>query len=325
MSMTIPRADPVSPRPAATGVAYHRLLHSDWSVAPGKRWTAIAHRAPHGWTVDSLAQTPPASVFLDLLFAGPRTLAGFDFPIGLPAICLDWIGIGFCQLLTSPLSDQARRFLTPVETLCDVSPAQPFYRNHPAGGRQADLLRGLGCADFQHLLRACEMKTANRSRAESIFWTVGAKQVGKAALSGWHDVVIPARARGARLWPFDGALSALSSHVLTLTETYPAEAYQHLGMNRTVKKRSQDGRKAAGVAMLAWASRHHVTLPEEIETQITSGFGAREDGEDAFDALAGLCGMIEVADGRRAEAPDAMASWIRHEGWILGQTDVPAP
>jgi len=181
--------------PMAKPVAYDRLVHSDWSVSAGKRWTAIAHRSLQGWSIDRLAQTPPAPACLDLLFAVPRTLAGFDFPIGLPAMVMDRIGGDFCQFLSSPLSDRAQRFLTPVETLRDISPAQPFYRRHPAGGRQADLLRGLGCADFNALLRACEMKTATRSRAESIFWTVGAKQVGKAALSGWHDVVIPARAR----------------------------------------------------------------------------------------------------------------------------------
>ena len=311
--------------PMAKPVAYDRLVHSDWSVSAGKRWTAIAHRSLQGWSIDRLAQTPPAPACLDLLFAVPRTLAGFDFPIGLPAMVMDRIGGDFCQFLSSPLSDRAQRFLTPVETLRDISPAQPFYRRHPAGGRQADLLRGLGCADFNALLRACEMKTATRSRAESIFWTVGAKQVGKAALSGWHDVVIPARARGARLWPFDGPLSRLASDALTLAETYPAEAYQHLGMNRIVKKRTQDGRRAAGAVLLSWASRHHVTLPSAIEGPIRNGFGERDDGEDAFDAITGLCGMIEVADGRRAEAPDAMASWARLEGWILGQTDLPVP
>jgi hypothetical protein len=45
------------------------------------------------------------------------------------------------------------------------------------------------------------------------------------------------------------------------------------------------------------------------------------DGEDAFDAITGLCGMIEVADGRRAEAPDALWTSHQREGWILGQID----
>jgi len=302
-------------------VAFDRLIHSDWSVAPAKRWTAIARRSPNGWSVASLAQTPSSHEFLDLLFDGPKTLAGFDFPIGLPSIYLDKIGIGFCELLTSPATGRARRFFTPAETLFDISPAQPFYRKHPAGGRQADLLRRLGCEKFDELLRVCDRKTANRSRAESIFWTVGAKQVGKAALSGCREILIPARARGARLWPFDGTLSSLSSHALTLAETYPAEVYRHLGMSRTVKKRTQGGRKAAGAVMLEWASKRDVMFGAELASLICDGFGAREDGEDAFDAITGLCGMIEVADGRRAEAPDALWTSNPCEGWILGQID----
>jgi hypothetical protein len=306
-----------------TRLGFDRLIHSDWSVAPNKRWTAIAERSPMGWSIASLAQTPSPPAFLDLLFDRPKTLAGFDFPIGLPSISLDKLGIGFCDLLALPASDHARRFLTPAETLFDISPAQPFYRRHPPGGRQADLLQRLDCTSFDDLLRACDRPTANRSRAESVFWTVGARQVGKAALSGWRDILMPARARGARLWPFDGRLSTLSSDALTLAETYPAEAYQHLGMKRTVKKRTQDGRTAAGAAMLGWASRHHVTISAAIGQLIKTGFGERSDGEDAFDAITGLCGMIEVADGRRAEALDALWNSPPCEGWILGQTDVP--
>src|SRR4051794_18870497 len=280
-----------------TPVAFDRLVHSDWSVAPHKRWTAISQRSSNGWSIDSLAQTPSPDEFLDLLFDGPRTLAGFDFPIGLPSLYLDNIGIGFCELLSLPASDHARRFFTPADTLFDISPAQPFYRKHPPGGRREDLLRRLECTSFDQLLRICDRKTANRSRAESIFWTVGAKQVGKAAQSGWRDILVPARARGARLWPFDGPLSSLTSHALTLAETYPAEVYQHLGMNRTVKKRTQGGRQAAGAVMQAWASERNVTFGPDLASLIRDGFGARDDGEDAFDAITGLCGMIEVADG----------------------------
>jgi hypothetical protein len=175
----------------------------------------------------------------------------------------------------------------------------------------------------------CIRRAAARLRQENekpvarriVFWTVGAKQLGKAALSGWRDILIPARARGARLWPFDGTLSSPSSHALTLAETYPAEVYRHLGMNRTVKKRTQGGRKAAGDVMLEWASKCDVTFGADLAGLIRDGFGARNDGEDAFDAITGLCGMIEVADGRRAEAPDALWTSDPREGWILGQID----
>ena len=300
-------------------LAFDRLAHSDWSVSPNKRWTAVALRAQDGWLIDSLRQTPAPDAFLDFLFDQRRkTLAGFDFPIGLPAFYLDRMDLEFCELLSDPTSDRSRRFFTMAETLFDVSPAQPFYRNHPRGGRHADLLRRLECLTFSDLLRQCDKKTALRARAESVFWTVGPKQVGKAALSGWQEILVPSVRRQARLWPFDGRLSSLDSHVLTLAETYPGEAYQHVGMKRMVRKRSQEGRKAGGQAMLIWASKHKVGFAPDVEWSIRDGFGNRPDGEDPFDAVAGLCAMIEVADGRRAEAPALIKS---REGWILGQID----
>jgi hypothetical protein len=36
------------------------------------------------------------------------------------------------------------------------------------------------------------------------------------------------------------------------------------------------------------------------EAQVDNGFGPTKDGEDPFDALVGLCSMIDVAVGRRA-------------------------
>jgi hypothetical protein len=304
-------------------LAFDRLVHSDWSVASDKRWTAVARRSRRGWRVESLQRTPPSDQFLECLFdPAQRTLAGFDFPIGLPAFYLDKMGWAFRKLLSTPYPDRAGRFFDAVDTLFDVSPEQPFYRRHPRGGRRPDLLRGLGCDDFDHLLRACDRATKTRSRAESIFWTVGAKQVGKAALSGWREMLIPALGRGACLWPFDGPLSSLDSNVLTIAETYPAEAYQHIGMRRTIRKRSQQGRSAGCGIMLEWGSRHGIAFSSEIEACMQQGFGERGDGEDPFDALAGLCGMIEVADGRRAEAPGFVAGAMRREGWILGQIEV---
>jgi hypothetical protein len=43
------------------------------------------------------------------------------------------------------------------------------------------------------------------------YWTLGGNQVGKAAIDGWQNVVRPALALGASLWPFDGSLENLSS------------------------------------------------------------------------------------------------------------------
>jgi len=154
-------------------LAFDRLVHSDWSANPGKRWSAHAVRANGVWRIERIAQTPPAETFLaDLFGHGKPTLAGFDFPIGLPLLSLDRLGCGFREFMCSP---QARGFLEPADSLFSVSPMQPFYRKHPAGGRRAHLLHALECAGFDELLRVCDRPTPYRSRAESIFWTVGAK------------------------------------------------------------------------------------------------------------------------------------------------------
>src|SRR3712207_7284214 len=54
-------------------------------------------------------------------------------------------------------------------------------------------------------------------------------------------------------------------------------------------------------------------------TLFRSGFGADAAGEDRFDSVVGLLGLIGVLDGAR---PDFVPEdpWIRRwEGWVLGQ------
>src|SRR5262249_6918040 len=161
---------------------------------------AVAIRSRNGWLINRVAPTSEPAGFLDDLFdRSRRTLAGFDFPIGLPVPFLDKAGLQFRELLANPLSERTKRFLTPLETLFDISPDQPFYRTHPKGARHCHLFQRLGCAQIEDLLRECDKRTERRNRAESIFWTVGARQVGKAALTGWQDILIPALARKARL------------------------------------------------------------------------------------------------------------------------------
>jgi hypothetical protein len=303
-------------------LAFDRLVHSDWSVSPKKRWSATALRSSKGWSIVCLQKAPDG--FVDYLLNHPgSTLAGFDFPIGLPSFYVKQTSFGFRSLISDPSSNRAQCFLSPTETLFEISTDQPFYRKHPQGGSHSILFERLRCRSIDDLLRQCDRKTKNRSRAETIFWTVGAKQVGKAALAGWREILIPCRAQGASLWPFDGPLSSLQTSKLTIAETYPAEAYQHIGMPRTVKKRSQAGRQVAGKIMLDWAAKYNVSFTKAIEMDILDGLGSGKEGEDPFDALAGLCGIIEVVDGRRAEAPTLKESVRLEEGWILGQVDTP--
>ena len=68
-----------------------------------------------------------------------------------------------------------------------------------------------------------------------MFWTLGAKQVGRAAIAGWSQFLVPALDR-IRLWPFEGALRDLCSPLsVVVCETYPAEFYGHLGLPRRMR------------------------------------------------------------------------------------------
>jgi hypothetical protein len=151
------------------------------------------------------------------------------------------------------------------------------------------------------------MRTQNTrpTGACSLFWTLGGNQVGRAALSGWSEVIRPALEAGARLWPSDGALSDLGTTAgLVMAETYPAEAYSMFGARflRSESKRRQNDRKKKAPAILSWAQTRSVHLTSDAEAAVRDGFGGASSGEDAFDAFAGLIKMIEVAEGRRFEA-----------------------
>jgi hypothetical protein len=191
--------------------------------------------------------------------------------------------------------------------------------------KRDDLLNGLGIANFDALRRQCDRPTSTRRRpACPIFWTLGGSQVGKAAIAGWREIIMPARRRGARLWPFDGALAELvADRVPVLAETYPADAYSQVGleMRATMSKLRQGDRRAAMAGLCDWARQHGVTFSPELCRKVADGFGAHRDGDDAFDALIGLLGMIEVVDGRRAERPVCRGAGAELEGWILGQSE----
>ena len=172
------------------------------------------------------------------------------------------------------------------------------------------------------LRRQCERATSTRRKACPLFWTLGPNQVGKAAISGWQEVIAPARLRGARLWPFDGSLAKLAkAGAPVLAETYPAEAYGHVGVTfrASMSKRRQDDRRTAMSGLIRWACQRDVTFAAELNSEVEDGFGTRSDGEDRFDALVGMLGMIEVADGRRLECPVDRSNGEAWEGWILGQ------
>jgi hypothetical protein len=125
------------------------------------------------------------------------------------------------------------------------------------------------------------------------------------------------------LWPFDGQLEdLLAASDAVLVETYPADAYLQLGLSivrREASKRRQEDRRADAKRLLDWCGEHGVLPDEPLTEQILDGFGPSPDGEDPFDAVVGLFGMIDTLHRAvEPELPDDPA--IRSvEGWMFGQ------
>lgn len=321
-------ADVNSPRLPRNSM-FDVLAHADWSIAAEKRWMCIARRLDGQWRVEAPEVISNCAAFVAEVVAPTsqpqRRLIGFDFPIGVPASYGTRTGFqSFRELLTDAGSGEWIDFFSVAATPDEVSLRRPFYpQRSNNGAKRFHLLEALEVESIDELLRQCERRTADRNAACSLFWTLGAQQVGKAAISGWQEVVRPALARGVRLWPFDGRLGELSAREgSVICETYPAEAYGHVGVHfgPAESKRRQADRASKATAISAWAAANGVVLSESALSAVQSGFGSSGSGEDAFDSLVGLLGMIEVVDGRRGEGPTEEADVQRWEGWILGQT-----
>lgn len=303
---------------------FHRIVHADWSRDARKRWVAEATRQDDRWIAVAPRKVGDLEEFRrDLFVGGVPVLAGFDFPIGVPAVYGTLSGErDFDRLLAQVGQGRWSRFFEVCEKPQEISIDRPFYPRVSSNVvRQSHLLERLGVASIDGLRRASERATEARRAACALFWTLGGNQVGKAAISGWQDVIRPARLEGAGLWPFDGDLSALAAgRRVVLAETYPAEAYGHVGVafDRGGSKQRQADRRAATRNLIERCEEHGIELSAELRGMIIDGFGPRKSGEDPFDAVIGLFGMIEVVEGRRQEAPAEIPD--RHwEGWILGR------
>lgn len=171
------------------------------------------------------------------------------------------------------------------------------------------------------LLRICERKTDERQAACMLFWTLGGNQVGKGAISGWRELLAP-KSDQVSIWPFDGRLNyLLEQRDVVVAETYPAEVYGHLGISRRPawSKREVSGRKLVSGALLEWLGTRPVDPQPGLRDFIAAGFPGSSDGEDQFDAIVGLFGMLDVVDERRPNGCPDVPAISRWEGWILGQ------
>jgi hypothetical protein len=304
--------------------------HADWSVDPRKRWITLARRRGSGWTISPPRPVGEVATLLDRLAreaGGGAVALGADLPIGLPrAYAAGLTAADFPAFLRGVHG--MPEFFAVCASLDDVAPGRPFYpARGVAGMTRLSHALALGLADAAALCRACDRATAERPAGAPLFWTLGANQSGKAAIAAWQTLILPAleTADRLRLWPFEGPfLSLLAPGAVALAETYPAEALRHLGIKLRGSKRRQADRCAAAAPLLAAMDLLSATPDDAMRRAVCDGFGPDAAGEDRFDSVLGLLCVLNVLAGNRPDtAPDD--PWIqRWEGWVLGQTALPA-
>lgn len=302
------------------------IFHADWGSKPSKRWCAKATLGADGRYTAS-EPTPVGDLTLLLKSLGDAAgalgtvFAGFDFPIGVPAHYAKRAGISkFRDILPQLGQGVWKDFYSVCDKPEDICVSRPFYPNgSEKGSSQQSLLRGHGAAKMASLLRRCERGGNGQTQACCLFWTLGAKAVGKAAITGWRDMLVPAfETNAVRIWPFDGPL--LASFVpgaLVVAETYPAECYGWFSDKPLGSKRDPVNRKKFSALLLAWAGINNVIIDDGLWKEMRDGFATGKD--DAFDAVVGLFGMLQICLRlRKSGEPDDKL--IRDvEGWILGR------
>lgn len=306
------------------------IAHADWSTTPKKRWLAVATRTAgdgHG----GYCVMPPRPVGpLDGLAAsltslGRPVLLGVDFPLGLPRL---YEALGVMRFLdVLPLLGREppwERFFEPCADPSEISLTRPFYpRGTVAKGTPArrQLIEGLGVESYADLHRTCDLGTGNRPAGSTLFLTLGAQQVGKAAITAWRNWLQPALASGqVGLWPFHGPLAALlERYPLVVAETYPVEMGLRVGITPRIAKRTQAGRAAVGGTILDAIHSHAGIVGRDLSRSLLDGWGPGPDAEDPFDCVLGLAGMLRLLVGAGDPCDPPPGPLRDLEGWILGQ------
>jgi len=299
------------------------VAHCDWSGAKRngarKRQMAIAAQKDKKWVLDGPKEVGDPGKLLNNLRADlpaqANILVGFDFPIGVPMAWANKPEVGkldFLALLRQLRKPYWKDFFKVAESKNDISIARPFYPNNNKGGKkQADLCEKLQL-NAEDLFRKCDNSESER-KACHIFWTLGANQVGKAALHGWEEVILPAlEDQSIKFWPFQGTLAELlnNAHGITVVaETYPAEFYGHLGLHPVVKS-DKESRDRAYQTLLNKYSQKLPTILRKLKTECVN--------DDEFDAIVGLFGMLNIVMGEHNEGTPPTGT-KNIEGWILGR------
>jgi hypothetical protein len=306
------------------------VIHADWGLDPKKRWMATGVLNGGSYYANPPELVGELDDFLHRMHEKVNRedciLLGVDFPLGLPDAYAQKVGIhDFLHSLPRFGHGTWGAFYQVAETVDQISLFRPFYPFRPGGTSRQHLLDKLGISTIDHLLRKCEDAPPLQRRAAPLFWTLGAQQVGKAALNGWRNVIVPGlldRSLDVVVWPFSGSLQDLiAPGRIIIAETYPTEFYRQLHLIREKErfsKRKQSARIMMGTRLAERAKDAGIKLHPELISTLVGGFGPEKSAEDPFDALVGLIGMLSLLTGSlpQFEPEDKIIKQV--EGWIMG-------
>jgi hypothetical protein len=225
-------------------------------------------------------------------------LVAVDVPIGLPSDFNEVLGEhnGFLEWLAHRDGDWRNLVAC---SIAEQTADRPFVVCR----------KGEKKRDGRFPLRVCDRLT----QAESTYWCVGGKQVGKAALQFWYDTLRPLQSHfGERLgvWPFE----PIEGKDVVIAECYPAMFYERV-WNRQVTKTDP-----CNVVDAVNAKRQEIARPCDEKTWLHA-----VSSEDEFDMFT-VALAIAKSNGnllRVLTAPELLQ--VRTvEGWMLG-LDVRAP
>jgi hypothetical protein len=301
------------------------LAHADWSVRKSGRWLVTAEPFKGKWRINE-----PVMVNVNGLLGediGSRGMLGVDVPIGVPIHWAKSVKIDcFLRALKNFGEGRWVDTLHPAVTADQISLFRPFYPQKPGGAKQVHILKALDACHINLLRRHCDFDQEGRPAASPLFWTLGAAQVGKAAINFWLSVLRPAvLAEQVHVWPFHGTLEELANKAKPIVaETYPGEAYSWFNLEITNNNRSKrriDDRLLDSQRLLEVVSKLDFDLDPNAEEQVINGF--KNGGEDAFDAFIGLLAVVSVVKGHRPEPVIRDDAVMQTEGWILGRKPGP--
>ena len=297
---------------ASAGSRWRGAMPACGGLPHRSRWARSRHSSP------GCARRP----------AGGAVALGVDLPIGLPrAYAAGLPERDFLHFLTTTATRPD--FFQVCATLAEVGPGRPFYPARGVRGMtRAAHAAALGLDGAAALSRACDRATAERP-------------AGRAAVLDARGEPGRARRRSrpgsrccCRRWPAattsgSGRSPAPSGRCWRRARwrwrrpIRPRRCAISASGSRAASGGRRTGRRSRTSLPAAMAAL--AVLPDpELQQATADGFGSDAAGEDRFDCVLGVLCVLNVLAGNRPDTAPA-DPWIRRwEGWVLGQTAMPA-